>query len=58
MSTKHVIVQDDKPKGQKVLVNITDADIAEEILESAEAADLEVRKFTVYTNDNIPKKKK
>lgn len=32
--------------------------IAEEILESAEAADLEVRKFTVYTNNNIPRKKK
>jgi hypothetical protein len=58
MGTQHIIIQNDKPKGQKILVNITDAHIAKEILESAEIADLDVRKLTVYTNDNIPKKKK
>lgn len=59
MTTKHIIVKDDEPKGRRVYQIFKDSerDIAEEILESAEAADLEVRKFTVYTNNNIPKRK-
>lgn len=59
MTTKHIIVKDDEPKGRRVYQTFKDSekDIAEEVLESAEAADLEVRKFTVYTNNNIPKRK-
>jgi hypothetical protein len=60
MKTQHIIVKDDEPKGRRVYQTFKsdEEDIAEEVLESAEAADLEVRKFTVYTNNNIPKKNK
>lgn len=59
MTAQHIIVKDDEPKGRRVYQTFKDEDIdiAEEVLESAEAADLEVRKFTVYTNNNIPKRK-
>ena len=57
MTKQHIIIKDDEPKGRKVYQTFKEdeADIAEEILESAEAADLPVRKFTVYTNNNISK---
>ena len=60
-TAQHIIVKDDEPKGRRVYQTFKsdeEEDIAEEVLESAEAADLEVRKFTVYTNNNIPKKNK
>lgn len=59
MTKQHIIVKDDEPKGRKVYQTFKEdeADIAEEILESAEIAELPVRKFTVYTNNDIPKRK-
>lgn len=53
MTKKIFLINDDKPKGNRVYQEFTEdqEDIADEVIETAEREDLPFRKFTVFTND-------